>query len=379
MIPFDYKMQWRIFKLHFKHKGLGATTWRYLLLLLPVIILNHIVQQFFFLLDEVFFRSYRKISTDGAIFMVGPPRCGTSLFLELLNKSDEITSMKLWELNVAPAIIQKLFYLQIGKLDRWLGSPLYNAYRKIDAKLFGEFKKIHDTGLFHYEEDAMLFYHSGNSPFFLFFFPFIELKTPFMNFDQLTSPEYKAKYMKFYKRCIQKHLYVFGRHKIYLSKNPLFSTYILTLKAHITDARFIFMTRTPYKVAPSAISLSTYYKDYLRYVDDQFIKDALFQMLKIEYTYPLEVLDFNDQKHHAMIRFEDLVADTKATVERVLTQFSLRCPEELQKALAERSKKEKHYVSQNRYSFEKYNISEAEFKNYFEEVLLKFGYEEEGV
>ncbi len=157
MIPFDYKMQWRIFKLHFKHKGLGATTWRYLLLLLPVIILNHIVQQFFFLLDEVFFRSYRKISTDGAIFMVGPPRCGTSLFLELLNKSDEITSMKLWELNVAPAIIQKLFYLQIGKLDRWLGSPLYNAYRKIDAKLFGEFKKIHDTGLFHYEEDAMLF------------------------------------------------------------------------------------------------------------------------------------------------------------------------------------------------------------------------------
>ncbi len=200
-----------------------------------------------------------------------------------------------------------------------------------------------------------------------------------MNFDQLTSPEYKAKYMKFYKRCIQKHLYVFGRHKIYLSKNPLFSTYILTLKAHITDARFIFMTRTPYKVAPSAISLSTYYKDYLRYVDDQFIKDALFQMLKIEYTYPLEVLDFNDQKHHAMIRFEDLVADTKATVERVLTQFSLRCPEELQKALAERSKKEKHYVSQNRYSFEKYNISEAEFKNYFEEVLLKFGYEEEGV
>ncbi len=377
MIPFDHEMQLRILKLHLKHKGLSATTWRYLLALLPIFSVNHLIHQFFFILDDILFPSYRDISTDGSIFMVGPPRCGTSLFQDLLNKSDEITSMKLWELQFAPSICEKLLYLQLGKMDRCLGSPLYKSYLKLNEKLFGEFKKIHDTSLFHFEEDAMLFYHSGNSPFFLFFFPFYELKTPFMDFDHSTSADYQAKFMDYYKKCIQKHLFVFGKDKTFLSKNPFFSSYILTLKAHFKNARFIFMARTPYQVAPSAISLSTYFKDYLRYVDDDFIKKALFELLKMQYTYPMETLDFGDKVHHAMIRFEDLVADTKTTVENLLQQFGLKCPEALKQALAERSQKEKSYVSKNRYSFEKYNIGEQEFKAHFQEILKRFGYGEE--
>jgi hypothetical protein len=377
MIPFDHEMQFRILKLHLQKKGLSSTTLRYLGAMLPIISLNHMVHQFFFMLDDILFPSYRDISTDGAIFMVGPPRCGTSLFQDLLNKSDEITSMKLWEIQFAPSICEKLLYLQTGKMDRFLGSPLYNAYLKLNEKFFGEFKKIHDTSLFHYEEDAMLFYHSGNSPFFLFFFPFYELKTPFMNFDRETSAAYKTKFMNYYKKCIQKHLFVFGKDKTFLSKNPFFSSYVLTLKEHFKEARFIFMTRTPYKVAPSAFSLSTYFKDYLRYVDDDFMKNALFEMLKMQYTYPPEVLDFGDEAHHAMIRFEDLVADTKATVEKLLQQFGMQCPQALQQALAERSAKEKRYVSKNSYSLEKYNIGQKEFNTHFQEIMLRFGYGEE--
>jgi hypothetical protein len=378
MIPFDFNLQLRIFKLHLKHKGWSTTTWRYLLLMLPIVVINHVIHQFFFILDDIFFRSYRRIPTDDSIFIVGPPRCGTSLLLDLLNNSDEITSMKAWELHQAPSICQKIFYLQLGKVDRILGSPLYKTYLKLNQKLLGDFKKIHDTSLFHYEEDAMLFYHSGNSPFYLFFFPFYELKTPFLDFDQSTTAEYKAKYMRYYKKCIQKHLFVFGRDKTFLSKNPLFCAYIRTLKAHFKNARFIFMTRTPYKVAPSAISLSTFFKGYTRYVDDAFIKNSLLEMLKFQYTYPLEVIDFNDEKHNAMIRFDDLVGDTKTTVEKVLTQFQLNCPDALKQALAARSKREKHYVSKNRYSLEKYNISEKEFRAYFGEILIRFGYEEAG-
>jgi hypothetical protein len=379
MIPFDFEMQSRIFKLHWQHKGLGTTTLRYLTTMLPVIVLNHIMHQFFFLLDDIFFPSHRNISTDGSIFIIGPPRCGTSLFQDLLNKSDDITSMKLWELQFAPSICEKLLYLQMGKIDRCLGSPLYKAYLKLNEKLFSEFRKIHNTSLFHYEEDAMLFYHSGNSPFFLFFFPFYELKTPFSNFDELTTAEYKTKYMNYYKQCIQKHLFVFGKHKTFLSKNPFFSSYLLTLKEHFKDARFVYMTRTPYKVAPSALSLSTYFKGYTHYVDDEFIKKALFELLRVQYTYPLETLDFNDTAHNAMIRFEDMVTDTQATVEKLLRQFSLNYPDGLKAALAERSKTEKRYVSKNRYSLDKYNISEREFNDSFGDILIRLGYGEEGV
>ncbi len=374
MIPFDFKLQMRILMLHLKHKGLSAVTLRYLFFQLPLITLNHLIQQFFFLLDEIFFRSYHSISVEDAVFIVGPPRCGTSLLLDLLNHSDEITSMKLWELHYAPSISQKKLFLLMGKIDRFFGSPLYKIHAKLNEKIFGEFLKIHDTSLFHFEEDAMLFYHSANSPFYLFFFPFQELKTPFLDFDYSATDKYKTKYMNFYKKCIRKHLYVFGKNKLYLSKNPLFSAYTQTLKEYFPNARFIFMTRTPYKVAPSAISLSTFYKGYTNYVTTEDIKNALLKMLQMQYTYPHELLNFDDRKHNAMIQFENLVSDTKSTVENLLDQFGLNCPDKLRSKLSERSKKEKKYISQNRYSLDKYNITQAEFDDHFQEILTRFGY-----
>lgn len=379
MIPFDFELQKRIFKLHMKHKGLSSTTLRYLFLLLPLIALNHLLHNFFFLLDEILFPSYRKISAENTIFIVGPPRCGTSLLLDLLNHSDEITSMKLWELHHAPSICQKRLYLLMGKIDRFFGSPLYRGYKAINQKVLGEFNKIHETSLFHFEEDAMLFYHSANTPFYLFIFPFRELKTPFLDFDHTATAAYKAKYFNYYKNCIRKHLYVYGKDKIYLSKNPLFSAYVRTLKNNFKNARFIFMTRTPYKVAPSAVSLSTHFKGYTSYVSEEDIKNALLKILQMQYTYPCEVLDFEDIGHNALIRFEDLVSDTKATVERLIDRFGLNCPDELRRILSERSKKEKKHVSQNLYSLDKYNISQAEFDEHFKEVLTRFGYEEDAV
>jgi omega-hydroxy-beta-dihydromenaquinone-9 sulfotransferase len=376
MIPLDIKLLFKVLKLHVRHKGFGKITLRFLFILLPLIVLNHLFHQFFFLLDELIFPSYRKIETDRTIFIVGPPRCGTSLLMDLLNQSDEISSMKLWELHVAPSICEKLFWLQIGKIDRFLGSPLSKKYLEINDRILGGFKNIHDTSYFHYEEDAMLFYHTGNSPFYLFLFPFSELKSPLLDFDRSTSPGYKARFMTYYKKCVQKHLFVFGKQKTYLSKNPLFSSYILTLKEHFSDARFVFMTRTPYEVVPSAISLSTYFKRYHQYIDDASFQNRIMEMLTSQYAYPHSVLDFTDTCRNVTIRFADLIADPKTTVENVLKRFQIVCPQELKQSLSERARQDENYISRNRYSFEKFNISDSHFKSYFKDIISIFGYEE---
>lgn len=376
MIPFDLKFHNNVLRLHIIHKGFGRTTLAYLFVTLPFIYLNYLFHQFFFLLDEIFFPSYRNISVESTTFIVGPPRCGTSYFLNLLNKSGDISSMKLWELYFAPSICLKLFWLQIGKFDRFFGSPLYRMQQKLTDRIMGDFKKVHDTGLFHFEEDAMLFFHTGNSPFYLFSFPFEELIPQFMNYDRVASPAYKSKYMKYYKRCIQKHLFVFGRDKTYLSKNPFFSTYVQTLREHFQDAKFIFMVRTPYEVVPSAMSLSSFSKRYTRYVDDEFVKKMALRILHRHYTYPLEVLDFSDPRHNVMIKYGDLTSDPKMMVEKVLEQFQMPCSDLLRRALSEKQKQAKHYVSKNLYSLEKYNISEADFQQYFDGILASFGFEE---
>jgi HlyD family secretion protein len=352
-------------------------TWRFLFIQLPLILLSHLFHQFFFLLDELFFPSYRKVGTDSTIFIVGPPRCGTSLLMKLLNTSDDITSMKLWELCFAPSICEKLFWLQIGKIDRFLGGWLFRTYSAINDKLLGRFKEIHDTSLFHFEEDAMVLYHSANSPFYLFSFPFLELKSPLFDFDRTASPAYKARYMKYYKRCIQKHLFVFGKQKRYLSKNPLFSSYILTLKEHFNDARFVFLIRNPYEVVPSTVSLATYFKGYRLYVDDSFMTMAILEVLRAQYAYPFEVLDFTDTRQHAMIRYSDLVADPKATVEDLLNRFQVDCTDQLKNALTLSARQAHKYVSRNGYSFEKYNIGEAQFNAYFGKIIDTFGFEEQ--
>jgi hypothetical protein len=241
----------------------------------------------------------------------------------------------------------------------------------------GEFKKVHNTSLFHYEEDAMLFYHSASSPFFLFIFPFHELKTPFMDFDKSTAPEYKARYMNYYRKCVQRHLYVYGRNKTYLSKNPFFSAYIRTLKQEFSDARFIFMARTPYNVVPSAFSLAMFSRRFAAdYANQEDMKVAVLEILRMQYTYPLEVLDFEDEQQNIMIQFQDLVENTKASVENVLERFQINCPEELKQALSKRQKKEKKYISKNTYSLEKYNISESQFKAFFKDIFAIYGYEE---
>ncbi len=375
MIPLDLNLLFKILRLHLKHKGLGVTTLCFLFILLPLFFLNNIYNQFFFLLDELLFFSYRKIKIDRPVFIVGPPRCGTSFFLDLVNKSYDMSSTKLWELYLAPSICQKLFWLQIGKIDRLLGSPLHKQCLRINDLVMGEFNKIHQTSLFHNEEDAMLFYHTGNSPFLIFVFPFKELMELFKEFDRSTSPESRMKFMKYYKKCIQKHLFVFGKDKTYVSKNPFFSTYIITLKEHFKDARFIYMTRTPYQVVPSAMNLCTWSKRFTRYIDYESAKDAILEMLKTQYTYPLENLDFKDQERNLLVQFQDLVNNPKGTVEKVLERFQISCTDELRRLLSEKIKNKQNYVSINRHSLKKYNIDESQFNKYFGKILSIFEYE----
>jgi len=139
------------------------------------------------------------------------------------------------------------------------------------------------------------------------------------------------------------------------------------------------MTRTPYQVVPSALSLSTFFGGFKKYSDLESMKSGALQVLQKQYTYTYEAMDFEDEKHYAMIRFDDLVSDTKTTVENLLEQFALNCPKELKSTLDQRSKKEKHYVSKHNYSLDKFNISRVEFVAYFEEILTRFGYEKQSV
>jgi omega-hydroxy-beta-dihydromenaquinone-9 sulfotransferase len=73
-------------------------------------------------------------------------------------------------------------------------------------------------------------------------------------FDESLPPEERQRIMGFYRSCVQRHLYVDGGKRHFVSKNPAFSGKIETLAEFFPDARILYLARNPLDMLPSTIS-----------------------------------------------------------------------------------------------------------------------------
>ena len=194
-----------------------------LLFLAPVYMVMLLINWVCLGLDEVLFRGYRSQKIDRPLFVVGAPRTGSTLLHRLLAGDDQFTSMRTWEILHAPSIIQKRFWTGVGRLDRLVGSPFGRLILAFERVRLKEFNKMHKIGHFEYEEDDPILLNLFASAFQALVLPFEEDVRPLVFFDEQMPTEDKKKIMAFYRKCVQRHLYVFGREKIFLSKNPVFS------------------------------------------------------------------------------------------------------------------------------------------------------------
>ena len=368
MIPYDYKLAFRIFNLLRKEKGISKFSSLECIILYVFILFFYLINNMFFLVDELVFFSYRKISVKTPMFIIGPPRSGTSFFHRLLAENKQFTSMKMWEIMFAPAISQKYLFLFFGKMDGLLGSPLYKIIKNLDSKVFSRMSKYHKTGIFEYEEDAYIFRHIGTTPFMSLNWPFMSVQNLFLNFDEVASKEYKEMNMHFYEKCIKKHLFVFGNDKTYVSKNPLFSSYVKTLCEKFESANFIYIYRTPYEVVPSALSLVTYLFSFWSLLDPPAIKKIMLEALRIYYRHPLEVLNHAD-KRKIMVSYTELVKSPKSTIEGVFSALGLSTSSEYEHYLEEQDQRSKGFVSKNSYTYEQYGLSKSEIGEIFEDIF----------
>ena len=151
-----------------------------------------------FLLDEVFFPSGCRTPVEKPVFIVGVPRSGTTFLHRLLARdAARFTTIRLWELILAPSIIQKKAVVLLAGIDRALGGHGEKFLRTVESRIFSRVNTMHRFSMFAAEEDEFLLIHMFATPYLFVVFPFTEDLLPYLHFDEDLSERLRRRIMTF--------------------------------------------------------------------------------------------------------------------------------------------------------------------------------------
>lgn len=324
--------------------------------------------------DEIFFPGYRKVKINKPVFIAGFPRSGTTYLHRLMDNDPQFSSLKLWEIIFAPSIIQKKFFLLMGRLDRMMGKPLYRMAVKLEDRMFAGSRSMHKISHFEAEEDEIMLIHIFSSLFLTFMFPFDEMNR-FSRFDTDVPLKRRKKIMNFYKKCVQRHLYVFGQDRHFLSKNPASSSKINSIYETFPDAAIICPVRHPFEALPSAISWVSYGFNQFNTADQAVVTQKILSLISHFYTYPLEQLDRQPENRRIIETYDNLVKDPGAFVKRIYHRLGFTVSDDYQAYLDRETVKARTYKSKHGYSLDQYGLTAEQVVRDFKPVFDRFGFE----
>jgi len=330
-----------------------------------------------FFLDSILFPGYRCQEVRQPVFIIGPPRSGTTFLQRVLAEdTGRFSSMKFWEIMFAPSVTQKKIFLSLGRFDSLCGSPLYRLVRKMEQRIFKGFSSFHPASLFEAEEDGMILLHIFSSATAFFVLPFAEELWPYFVFDQEIDAAQKARIMQFYKRCVQNHLYVFGTDKIFLSKNPMFSTMVQSLDEAFPDAKFVYMARTPFETVPSTVSLVSYYfNTFMSPLEPYPYLEYQLEMLSRYYTYPLMKFEELPGSRQETIAYTMLVEKPEQTVTELYARFGITVRPAYAQALRKEQEKARRYKSAHAYSLAQFGLTPEAIVKRYETIFDRFSFD----
>ncbi|MCX8043971.1 MAG: sulfotransferase [Desulfobacterota bacterium] len=348
-----------------------------LALLAPLYVFVELCNWTGLLLDRILFPGYRTVKVEKPLFIIGVPRSGTTFLQRLLARDrEQFTSMRFWEVAFAPSILQKKMFQMLGRIDALCGSPCARFIHRFERDQMAELYRIHRIGFFEAEEDVWLLFHIFSSALLVFVFPFAEELWPYFYPDGELDKREQQHIMRFYRECVQRHLYVFGKGRCFLSKNPIFTGMIQCLNRTFPDARFVCMVRSPLEVVPSVLSL---YQSYSRlfYTPVEFttINAAARRVVALYYRYPLEQFSTLPAERHMVISYPQLMSNLENTVQELYRRFGLSFSPAYEQMVRAEHAKARNYTSAHRYSLEQFNLSREDIVREYEDIFDRFGFE----
>lgn len=317
-------------------------------------------------LDTVIFPDFKSVPVERPLFVAGIPRSGTTFLHRLLaGDQQRFTTMTLWEVVFAPSIIQRRFWLGVAALDQRLGAPLAALLHWLERKALGGLDGVHKTGLGEAEEDYLAL--ANYLGCFLLILPFGDTRLWQLAYLDRDAPAAeKQRLMRHYRALVQRHLYVHGSERTFLSKNPSFTPWLHSLAETFPDARFIACMRTPLEAVPSQISsILIGARLFSSKPDERWWREGLSSMLVHYYEQVLALEQEWSATHYQIVRMAHLAADPASTVIQLYQQFALPLTADYQCWLDEQTVKARQYQSGHHYQSSTLGIDEQELREQF--------------
>ncbi len=186
--------------------------------------------------------------------------------------------------------------------------------------------------------------------------------------------------MRFYAACVRRQLYLNGRDKIHLSKNPIFAGRVESLIEAFPDARIVVPLRNPNETIPSLLKLMRMGWKRLAWDEERQVRclrilaDQSFET----YRYPLEVLARHPETLHAIVDYRDVVADPAATIEQVYRQLDLPMTAAYREVLVSEGKRAREHRSGHVYSLEEFGLAADEIRERLGDLFEQYRWGEGG-
>ncbi|MCA9299902.1 MAG: sulfotransferase, partial [Phycisphaerales bacterium] len=217
------------------------------------------------------------------------------------------------------------------------------------------------------------------TPSVYFLFPFLEEMNYVEWVDELPK-DVRRRGVDYYVGMMRRHMYATGPHKTLLNKNVFFASRIEAVTEQMPETRYVYMVRHPYEAVPSFISM---FSKPWQFHSPEIGKDSpearAFGEVVIDFYYKYERFFASFPKDRVItIHYDELVADPKATVQRIYDfygyQMSSAMKERLESAVVENSE----HRSEHEYTLEDFGLTREYIYERLGPIFEKYGFSAEG-